>query len=242
MNSISRRVLALALAASLSACGQRSSHHDDGNQGAAADNVAVGDESDPYPASEMKMHQAMTAAVGADVSDTWVRKMIEHHKGAIAMSNIELARGYDSRVLPIARRVIAKQQQEIAELQGLVRQDAAPDPASAQPYRAAEKEMHEAMMAAKGADASHTFVRKMIPHHQGAIAMSQIVLAQGKDQRVAAIARRIIADQEAELAELRAILSGAGIAAPAPAAAKPEPAAPAATQAAAANISANSQD
>jgi uncharacterized protein (DUF305 family) len=227
MNATSRMALAVVLAAGLAACDGSGSGHDGANH-QAADELTVGDESDPYPASEMKMHEAMTSAVGADVSDTWVRKMIEHHKGAIGMAKLELARGYDSRVLPIARRLIAKQQQEVGELQALVQKDAAPDPVSAGPYRAAEKQMHEAMMAAKGADASHTFVRKMIPHHQGAIAMSQIVLAQGKDERVAAIARRIIADQEAEMAELQAILSGAGISPRSPAAPKPEPAAPAA--------------
>lgn len=226
MNAISRAALAVVLAAGLAACNRSGSDHDEVNHGAAADDLTAGSESDPYPASEMKMHEAMISAVGADVSDTWVRKMIEHHKGAIAMAKLELARGYDSRVLPIARRLIAKQEEEVAELQALVRNDAAPDPASAKPYQAAEKQMHEAMMEAKGSDASHTFVRKMIPHHQGAIAMSQIVLAQGADERVAAIARRIIADQEAELAELTAILSGAGIKAPAPSAPKAEPAEP----------------
>ncbi|HET9639575.1 MAG TPA: DUF305 domain-containing protein [Allosphingosinicella sp.] len=229
-NAIPGWALALALAASLSACGQPD--HGGGNQAAGHGNSQsvsdsdIGEGNDPYLASEIKMHDVMVSAVGADVSDTWVRKMIEHHKGAIAMAKIEVAHGYDTRVIPIARRVIAKQQQEVEELQGLIRQDAAPDPASAQPYRAAEKEMHEAMMAAKGSDTSHTFVRKMIPHHQGAIAMSQIVLAQGNDERVAAIARRIIADQQAELAELQGILTGAGVSAPAPAEAKPAPAEP----------------
>lgn len=225
MSIISRSALAFALVAGLSACGQSAPDHGGGNQAAGHGNShTAGDPypaegNDPYRASEMKMHEAMKAAVGADVSDTYVRKMIEHHKGAIAMARIEVTHGYDSRVIPIARRLVAKQQQEVEELQGLIRQDDAPDPASAQPYRAAEKEMHEAMMAAEGSDPSHTFVRKMIPHHQGAIAMSQIVLAQGNDERVAAIARRIVADQEVEIAELRAILSGA--AAPAPASASP---------------------
>ena len=220
--AIFRSTLTIALAAILSACGQSDADHGQGNRSIAGSDPMEAEPSDPYPASEMKMHEAMTSAVGADVSDTFVRKMIEHHKGAIAMSKIEVARGYDDRVIPIARRVIAKQQQEVEELEALVRTDAAPDPASARPYRAAEKEMHEAMMDAKGSDASHTFVRKMIPHHQGAIAMSQIVLAQRADERVATIARRIIADQQAEIAELQAILAGADISPPAPAGSKPE--------------------
>lgn len=217
MNAISRWALALASAAGLSACGQSGPDQRAGNDVAAHGNLQAADDpypaegNDPYPESEMKMHEAMTSAVGADASDTWVRKMIEHHQGAIAMSNYVVAHGNDTRVIPIARRLVAKQQREVEELQRLIRQDAAPDPASAQPYRAAETQMHEAMLAAKGSDSSHTWIRKMIPHHQGAIAMSRIVLAQGKDERVSTIARRIIADQETEIAELRAMLSGAGV-------------------------------
>lgn len=226
MNGVSRAVVAAALVAALAACGQAGSENGQGNHSTAGHDASVAEPSDPYPESEMKMHEAMTSAVGADISDTWVRKMIAHHEGAIAMANFVAAHGHDDRVIPLARRMAAKQQQEIAVLQQLILRDAAPDPASVRPYQAAEKQMHEAMMEAKGSDSSHTFVRKMIPHHQGAIAMSQIVLAQGKDERVAAIARRIIADQEAELGELRAILSGAGIPALAPNAPNPEPAAP----------------
>jgi len=33
------------------------------------------------------------------------------------------------------------------------------------PFSAAETKMHEAMMAATGADAGETWARKMIPHH-----------------------------------------------------------------------------
>ncbi len=228
---ISRIVLATAVTAALAACGQAGSENGQANHSTAGHDASIAEPADPYPESEMRMHDAMTAAVGADVSDTWVRKMIEHHKGAIAMADFEAAHGHDDRVIPIARRMAAKQRQEIEELQRLVRRDAAPDPASAQPYRDAENRMHRAMMEAKGSDSSHTFVRKMIPHHQGAIAMSQIVLAQAKDERVVTIARRIIADQQAEIGELQAILSGAGEYAPAPAAPKPEVQAPAAPSA-----------
>lgn len=215
MNGVSRAVAAAALTAALAACGQAGSESGQGNHSTAGHDATVAEPADPYPEAEMRMHDAMTSAVGADVSDTWVRKMIEHHKGAIAMADFEAAHGHDDRVIPIAKRMAVKQRQEIAELQRLVRRGAAPDPASARPYQTVERQMHEAITEAKGSDSSHTFVRKMIPHHRGAIAMSQIALEQGKDERVATIARRVIADQDKEIAELRAILSG-GTAPPAP--------------------------
>ena len=161
----------------------------------------------------MKMHEAMASAVGADVSDTWLRKMIEHHKGALAMTESIIAEGEDPGVVAIARRMAAHQRQEVEEMRRLVREGAPPDPASARPYLAAEKRMHDAMTAAEGPDAARTFLRQMIPHHQGAIDMSLIVLAQGRDERVAAIARRIVADQGKEIAEMQAMLNRAAAAA-----------------------------
>ena len=38
----------------------------------------------PYGPAEMQMHEKMMAATGADASETWVRKMIEHHRGGVS--------------------------------------------------------------------------------------------------------------------------------------------------------------
>lgn len=39
----------------------------------------------PFSTSEQQMHQAMMQAHGADPQETYALKMIEHHRGAIAM-------------------------------------------------------------------------------------------------------------------------------------------------------------
>ena len=38
----------------------------------------------PFAAAEISMNEKMMSAVGANVSDTWLKQMIEHHRGAIA--------------------------------------------------------------------------------------------------------------------------------------------------------------
>ena len=71
----------------------------------------------PYAEAEMRMHQRMMPAVGADASETWVRKMIEHHRGGVEASKIAVAQAKDAQVRSMAQKTMAMQNKEITELQ-----------------------------------------------------------------------------------------------------------------------------
>ena len=75
----------------------------------------------PYPPAEMAMHEKMMAAKGADATETWVRKMIEHHRGGIAMSQIVLRDTKDAQVRAMATKTVAMQQKEVGELNAWLR-------------------------------------------------------------------------------------------------------------------------
>lgn len=79
------------------------------------------DSANPYMHDEMDMHQKMMSAKGADASETWTRKMIEHHRGAIAMSRTALAKAADAKTKQYAQKAITAQTKEIAELQAWLR-------------------------------------------------------------------------------------------------------------------------
>jgi uncharacterized protein (DUF305 family) len=90
----------------------------------------------------------------------------------------------------------------------------APKPAGDSPSNAAYRASHDKMM--KGMDVPLTgnadvdFVRGMIPHHQGAIDMAEVELTHGKDPALKKLARKIIADQKKEIAQMQAWLKKNG--------------------------------
>ncbi len=70
----------------------------------------------PYAEAGMAMHHKMMV-VGADASETWVRQMIEHHRGAVAMSKIAVAQAKDKEARALAQKDINMQKRDIASLQ-----------------------------------------------------------------------------------------------------------------------------
>ena len=70
-------------------------------------------------------------------------------------------------------------------------------------YEAAMKKMHKDMMIKYTGNADVDFVRGMIPHHQGAIDMAKVVIANGKDPEIRKLAEGVVKAQEAEIKEMQ---------------------------------------
>ena len=82
-------------------------------------------------------------------------------------------------------------------------------------YMATMDAMMESMngMESSG-NADADFLLMMIPHHQSAIDMAKAELEQGEDPETQEMAEKIIAAQEQEIAEMKAMLERLGVEAP----------------------------
>ena len=135
-----------------------------------------------------------------DDDATFLFGMIEHHKGALRMSEAALD-SRDPQVAAWARSIIADQRREIDLMQSLVDRLALTDR-----HKAADMmrgEMEQMMSHPHSQDGDTNFVAMMIPHHAGAIEMSVPALVLSENGEIRDLARKIILSQTEEIGEFQ---------------------------------------
>ena len=86
-------------------------------QGMESNAKAMNDADQDFMAAMQKMNQDMMQADDSDPGEAWMKKMIEHHKGAIEMSRIVLMHSKDKDVQKEANKTIEENEKGIRELQ-----------------------------------------------------------------------------------------------------------------------------
>ncbi len=83
---------------------------------------------------------------------------------------------------------------------------AATDTPATRAFRAVDARMHEEMAIRYTGDVDVDFVRGMIPHHRGAVAMAKVALEHSKNPEIRKLAEDIVRSQDAEIAFMEKFL------------------------------------
>lgn len=83
--------------------------------------------------------------------------------------------------------------------------------AATRAYREINDIMHRDMNIPYTNDVDIDFVRGMIPHHEGAVAMARVVLEHSQDAELRQLAQEVVDAQEKEIAFMREFLAKRGM-------------------------------
>ncbi len=155
------------------------------------------------------MHSMMDKMGGhqmtGDFDLDFANMMIEHHKGAIEMSNIELTKGTDAKMKSMAQNIIAKQTEEINMLQKAIANHKSSGMKHAEGFM--QKSMAEmktkmgSMQMSNNTDKD--FATMMILHHEEAIKMAKVEVENAMNPALKKIAQKTITDQTKEIGEFK---------------------------------------
>ena len=152
-----------------------------------------------------------------DADVAFVQGMIPHHEQAVEMSEMMTGRTVSNTTAALAEQIRAAQTTEVALMQGFLAEWGVElDPHAG---HSGDHSMGEGMMSdeqldelesAGGVDFERMWLTMMLEHHQGAVAMANTVLSGGSDPRVRTLAEGIVAAQQAEIAQIEALLASLG--------------------------------
>ncbi len=156
----------------------------------------------------------------------FVQGMIPHHEQAVEMADVMLDKdGIDPRVIALAEEIKAAQGPEIATMKDWLNEWDAEDSMGGMSH--GDDEMSDGEMAdgemgsdgmmsddemsnlqnTEGVEASRAFLTGMTAHHEGAITMAEIEIAEGTDAGAIALAQSIVDSQQAEIDTMADILA-----------------------------------
>lgn len=160
---------------------------------------------------------ANSDATWNDADVKFVQGMIPHHEQAVEMSDMMVGRTVSNATAVLAEQIRAAQTAEVSLMQGFIAEWGVElDPHAG---HSGDHSMGEGMMSDEqldelsstdGVDFERMWLTLMLEHHKGAIVMASAVMADGAEPRVRALAEAIITAQQAEIAQIEALLASLG--------------------------------
>jgi uncharacterized protein (DUF305 family) len=141
----------------------------------------------------------------ADV--VFLQNMVLHHTQAITMSQIARNQASAAQVKDLAARIEAEQSPQIQQMSSLLTEWGIPAPATTGGTGTTNGVGHGQLPGTvSGAGFDRAFLEMMIVHHQDAVDMSQIELAQASNPVTRNLAQQIISADQAQISEMQTLL------------------------------------
>lgn len=170
---------------------------------------------DTTNAADVSTTVAADSTMNNDADVMFAQMMIPHHEQAIEMSDIALdpTVGASDAVKSLATRIKNAQDPEIQQMKDLLTQwgesitaDSSVDHGDMMSGMMSAKDL-TALTALRGAEFDRAWLEAMIAHHDGAVEMAQDVLKDGQHADIRALATAVVSAQEAEISEMKKLLS-----------------------------------
>lgn len=156
-------------------------------------------------------HSAMTSSPNASSAPydlQYIDTMQAHHQGAIEMAKMAETKAHHPELKALAQTIVAAQERENGEMKAWREKWFA---GQAPAINMEMSGMHDSMkdMDMKelatlgGREFDLEFVRRMIPHHEGAVAMAREALQKSQRAEIRSAADSIIRDQETEIKQMK---------------------------------------
>ncbi|MEU9236059.1 DUF305 domain-containing protein [Streptomyces subrutilus] len=146
----------------------------------------------------------------ADV--TFAQGMVPHHQQAIEMADLAATRAESAEVKKLANEIKKAQDPEIKTLSGWLRSWGEQVPAEGEGHGGHDmsgmmtaEEMKQ-LESSSGKAFDTAFLKLMVKHHEGAVAMAKSEQSEGSYQPAKDMAAAIITSQSAEIARMNALL------------------------------------
>jgi uncharacterized protein (DUF305 family) len=141
----------------------------------------------------------------ADV--VFLQNMVLHHTQDITMSQIARNEASAAQVKDLAARIEAEQSPQIQQMNSLLTEWGIPAPATTGGTGTTNGAAHGQLPGTvSGAGFDRAFLEMMIVHHQDAVDMSQIELAQASNPATRNLSQQIISADKAQISEMQTLL------------------------------------
>lgn len=172
------------------------------------------------PISAM-MDRMKAVTLTGDIDNDFAMLMMEHHQGAVDISEMEAAKGSDSVMTAMARTMIADHKAEIEQLKSFSSNHTAmhknekeaeshehEDGEETDLADAMKAEMHNMTDLKSTGNADRDYAMLMQAHHEAAVKMSKAEIAHGHHAKLKKMAKKMRADDEKEIKKFKEYLAG----------------------------------